>query len=91
MTWQGGLGLPEREYYLQSDAKMADIRKKYVAHVEKMLQLGGIANPSESAAKIMALETSLATNHMKKEDTRNTAALYNKYAIADLKTVNARF
>lgn len=91
MTWQGGLGLPEREYYLQSDAKMTDIRKKYVAHVEKMLQLGGIANPSESAAKIMALETSLATNHMKKEDTRNTAALYNKYATADLKTLMPDF
>ncbi|WP_395063284.1 M13 family metallopeptidase [Flavobacterium sp.] len=91
MTWQGGLGLPEREYYLQSDAKMTDIRKKYVAHIEKMLQLGGIANPSESASKIMTLETTLATNHMKKEDTRNTAALYNKYATTDLKTLMPDF
>lgn len=87
ITWQGGLGLGEREYYLSTDAKMADIRTKYVAHVEKMLQLGGIANPTESAAKIMALETSLATQHMKKEDTRDMMKLYNKYATADLKTL----
>ena len=37
MTWQSGLGLPEREYYLQNDAKMVDVRKKYLAHIEKML------------------------------------------------------
>ncbi len=87
ITWQGGLGLGEREYYTSADAKMADIRKKYVAHVEKMLQLGEVANPAESAAKIMALETSLAAQHMKKEDTRDMVKLYNKYATADLKTL----
>ena len=91
ITWQGGLGLGEREYYISADAKMAEIRKKYVAHVEKMLQLGGVVNPSESAAKIMALETSLATQHMKKEDTRDMLKLYNKYAIADLKTLSPDF
>jgi putative endopeptidase len=41
MTWQGGLGLPEREYYLQADA-MVETRAKYVAHIEKMLQLIGL-------------------------------------------------
>jgi putative endopeptidase len=91
MTWQGGLGLPEREYYLQNDAKMADIRKKYVAHIEKMWQLVGLPNGAESAPKVMALETRLATNHMKKEDTRNTAALYNKYALSDLKSLMPDF
>lgn len=91
ITWQGGLGLPEKEYYTSTDAKMADIRKKYVAHVEKTLQLAGIENPNESAAKIMALETSLAAQHMKKEDTRDTQKLYNKYATADLKTLMPDF
>ena len=91
MTWQGGLGLPEREYYLSSDAKMVDIRKKYLAHIEKMLQLAGIENPAKSATSIMALETTLATSHMKKEDTRNAAALYNKYAIKDLKSLMPDF
>lgn len=91
ITWQAGLGLSEREYYLSTDAKMVDIRKKYVAHVEKMLQMCAIPNPAESAAKIMALETSLAAQHMKKEDTRDMVKLYNPYATADLKTLMPDF
>jgi len=91
ITWQGGLGLSEREYYTSPDAKMADIRKKYVAHIEKMLQLCNMPAPAESAAKIMALETALATQHMKKEDTRDIVKLYNKYATADLKTLMPDF
>ncbi|MCF6129649.1 M13 family peptidase [Flavobacterium sp. AS60] len=90
-TWQGGIGLPEREYYTSTDAKMADIRKKYVAHVEKMLQLSGVENATESAAKIMALETTIASSHMKKEDTRDVVKLYNKYNTADLKTLMPDF
>ncbi|HNP33466.1 MAG TPA: M13-type metalloendopeptidase [Flavobacterium sp.] len=90
-TWQSGIGLPEREYYTSTDAKMADIRKKYVTHIEKMLQLGGVANPAENAAKIMALETTIASSHMKKEDTRDVVKLYNKYNIADLKTLDPDF
>lgn len=61
ITWQSGLGLSEKEYYSSTDAKMVDIRKKYVAHVEKMFQLSGMPNATESAAKIMALETSIAS------------------------------
>ena len=91
MTWQGGLGLPEREYYLQNDPKMIEIRKKYVAHIESMLQLVGLPNPAESATTIMALETTFATNHMKKEDTRDAAKLYNKYNVSDLKTLMPDF
>ena len=90
-TWQSGLGLPEREYYTSTDAKMLDIRKKYVAHVEKMLQLCNIENPAENAAKIMALETTIASSHMKKEDTRDVVKLYNKYNTADLITLAPDF
>ncbi len=91
MTWQSGLGLPEREYYLQTDAKMVEVRKKYVAHVEAMLKLIGIANPTESAASIIALETAMAKVQMKKEDTRDASKLYNKYAVANLKTLMPDF
>ena len=90
-TWQSGIGLPEREYYTATDAKMTDIRKKYVTHIEKMLQLCNIANPAENAAKIMALETAIASSHMKKEDTRDVVKLYNKYNTADLKTLMPDF
>lgn len=91
VTWQGGLGLPEREYYLSNDTKMTDIRQKYVAHIEKMFQLTNMPNAAESAAKIMALETALATQQMKKEDTRDIVKLYNVYAVKDLKTLMPDF
>lgn len=91
ITWQGGLGLPEREYYLSPDAKMVDIRTKYVAHIDKMMHLIGLPNSAESASKIMALENALATQHMKKEDTRDMVKLYNKYSTQDLKTLMPDF
>ena len=91
LTWQSGLGLPEREYYLSSDIKMADIRKKYTAHVESMLKLVGIENPTKNAATIMALETAMANYQMKKEDTRDVMKLYNKYATKDLNTLMPDF
>ncbi|SFE44836.1 M13 family metallopeptidase [Flavobacterium xueshanense] len=84
ISWQGGLGLPDREYYSLADAKSKEIQKKYVIHIEKTLQLGGIANATDLAKKIMVLETTLAAQHMKKEQTRDIVKLYNKYAISDL-------
>ena len=84
LTWQGGLGLPDREYYFLKDAKSAEIRTKYLAHIERMLQLSGVTDAKAKAAKVFALETALAGKQMKKEDTRNMGALYNKYAIKDL-------
>ena len=84
MTWQSGLGLPDREYYFLKDPKSTEIRKKYLVHIETMLGLAGIPDAKAAAKKIMALETELASKHMKKEETRNIVALYNKYAIKDL-------
>ena len=91
LTWQSGLGLPDREYYFLEDAKSIEIRKKYVIHIQNMLQLGGVANPAEIAPKIMALETTLASKHMKKELTRDKVKLYNKYAIKNLKKLMPDF
>ena len=90
-AWQGGLGLPDREYYFLEDSKSKEIRKKYVTHIDKMLQLGGVENSVVLAPKIMALETSLAAKHMKKEQTRDMMKLYNKYAITDLKQLMPDF
>ncbi len=91
LTWQGGLGLPDREYYFLADAKSAALRAKYVLHIEKMLMLAGIPDAKIKAAQIMALETQLAGKQMKKEDTRNIAALYNKYAVKSLGTLTPDF
>jgi len=90
-AFQAGLGLPEREYYLTDDDKSAEIRDKYVAHIEKMFALAGLADGAAAAQTIMALETRLAEKQMKKEDTRNPAANYNKVATADLGSVMSRF
>ncbi len=91
LSWQAGLGLPEREYYLSTDAKMVVIQKKYIAYIEKMFTLAGMKNAAESAAEIMNLETTLASKQMKKEDTQDIVNLYNKYTIADLKTLMPDF
>ncbi|HLA55449.1 MAG TPA: M13 family metallopeptidase, partial [Flavobacterium sp.] len=79
------------EYYLSQDANSKTIRTKYVTHITNMLKLAGIPDADAAAGKIMALETLMASNHMKKEDTRKTAALYNKYAINDLNKLMPSF
>lgn len=83
-TWQGGLGLPDRDFYSLQDAKSKEIRAKYLQHVENMLNLAGLPDAKAKAAQIMALETAMALKQMKKEETRNMAGLYNKYAVKDL-------
>ncbi|MDH3374560.1 MAG: peptidase M13 [Gammaproteobacteria bacterium] len=90
-AFQAGLGLPDREYYFTDDDKSVELREKYVAHIVKMLDLAGIEDGEAAAATIMALETRLADKQMKKEDTRNPAANYNKVATAELTDVMPRF
>lgn len=83
-TFQSGLGLPDREYYFDDSERGLEIRAAYVAHVEKMFGLAGLKNGEQAAETIMALETRLAAEHMKKEDTRDMVALYNKVPLAEL-------
>jgi putative endopeptidase len=91
MTWQGGLGLPEREYYLNKDAKSIALRTKYQAHIANMFGLAGIPDAKAKATQILALETLIASKHMKKEETRNMAGLYNKYDVKKLNTLMPDF
>jgi putative endopeptidase len=60
---QGGIGLPEREYYLSADAKMVDTRNKYKAYVQTILQNAGYPDPQGAAGRIMDLETKIAQAH----------------------------
>ncbi len=57
---QGGLGLPDREYYLADNAKMADIRSKYIAHIAAVLTLMKAADPAKTAQAIFDLEKQIA-------------------------------
>jgi putative endopeptidase len=77
---QGGLGLPDRDYYLKDDPKMKELRATYEGYVAKML---GLAGEKEAAAKlhakaVMALETALARASMSNEDQRNPKKIYHR-------------
>lgn len=81
---QSGLGLPDRDFYLEPDVKMAAIRTAYVAHLEKMLTLAGEADAKARAAALMAFETEVAKVHWTQVDSRDADKTYNKMTLADL-------
>jgi predicted metalloendopeptidase len=82
---QGGLGLPDRDYYLEDgDAKLSAARTKYRAHIAKMLALAGNANAEADAAAILALETDLARAQWTKVELRDPIKAYNKVALDKL-------
>jgi predicted metalloendopeptidase len=68
---QGGIGLPEREYYLSSDPKMAELRNKYRAYVAQILQLANYPDPQGAAQRIMALEMKIAQAHETREQSED--------------------
>ena len=84
--WQGGIGLPEREYYFKNDTATINIRDAYVKHIARTITMsGGDSTSSVSdAKKILALETRLAQASRKLEDLRDDYKNYNKMAISDL-------
>jgi putative endopeptidase len=83
---QGGLSLPDRDYYLNAEKRYVDIRTNYVDHVGRMLQLVGESS-SQAAAdaqKVMAIETALAKPAMTRVQMRDPNALYHKMTPAEL-------
>lgn len=90
---QGGIGLPEREYYFNDDERSVEIRAKYVEHVGKILALAGhdTAKAEQMADQIMALETAIAAQHMTKEKARDFAGNYTKLTRAELSELMPNF
>ncbi len=92
-AFQGGLGLPEREYYLKQDEKPKKLREDYVKHVAKMFELLG--DPADKApaeaATVMTIETSLANASMKNTDLRDPEKTYHKMKLADLQALTPNF
>jgi len=86
ILWQGGLGLPERDYYLRPGKEDEELRAAYVLHIERMLALSGLApQASRDAAKsIMAFETKLAKASRSLADLQDPNANYHKLSRADL-------
>jgi putative endopeptidase len=86
---QGGLGLPERDYYLRADEKSAALRGKYVAHVANVLRL--IGEPADQAtsdaARVLAFETKLANASMGRVAMRDPNAVYHKMSLAEFQAL----
>ncbi|HYL78939.1 MAG TPA: M13 family metallopeptidase [Bryobacteraceae bacterium] len=83
---QGGMGLPDRDYYLKDDAKSVELRKQYVAHVAKMLELLG--EPADKAAAdadaVMKIETGLAKGALDRVSRRDPQQTYHKLTVHEL-------
>lgn len=90
---QGGLGLPDRDYYTREDAESAALRTKYVAHVSAMLQLLGDSKDAadKSAAAILALETRLAKASLTNVELRDPSNYYNIQTVAKANELTPRF
>src|ERR1700756_2086811 len=90
---QGGLGLPDRDYYTKDDAKSQELRKAYVAHVQKMFELlGDTADVSAAEAQtVMRIETALAKGSMTRVERRDPKSLDHKMSSTDLKQLAPDF
>ncbi|HEY4360993.1 MAG TPA: M13 family metallopeptidase [Bryobacteraceae bacterium] len=74
---QGGLGMPDRDYYLSSTPKMTELRKQYQAHIQAMFQLAGFDKPAERAVRAFGLELKIAGVHatrVESEDVNNAVS-----------------
>src|SRR4051812_580493 len=84
---QGGLGLPDRDYYLDAaNPKFVEAKAKYKVHIANMLRLAGIADPEARAERIVALETRIAEAHWTRVQRRQVENLYNPMSKAELAT-----
>ncbi|MBI2786182.1 MAG: M13 family peptidase, partial [Legionella longbeachae] len=90
---QGGLGLPDRDYYLKTDAKFKKIREAYVNHMAKMFELLGDSpdHASDEANTVMKLETQMAEASMSQVAQRDPHAVYHIMDIAQLEQVTPDF
>ncbi|MCL6730559.1 M13 family metallopeptidase [Sphingomonas hankyongi] len=82
--FQAGIGMPDRDYYLSKDAKLAETRAKYLQHLTNMLNLAGEKNAAARAKAILYFETGIARVHWTKTDSRDANKTYNKMTVAQL-------
>jgi putative endopeptidase len=82
-----GLGLPDRDYYLLDEPRFIELRQKYVAHVERMLQLAEIDEAERAAHEVLKLETEIARIQWTRVADRDEEKVYNKFALAELDAV----
>lgn len=92
-TDQGGIGMPDRDYYFKADAKSVETREAYVKHIAKMFELAG-DKPEVAAAKaktVMRIETALAKSSLDNVARRDPVQLYHKTNLKDLSAMSPGF
>ena len=87
---QGGMNLPDRDYYLREDPKSVEQRKQYVEHVGKMLSLAG-SGSSTAANGVMTIETALAKGALDNVSRRDPTKIYHKLTPAELQFLTPQF
>jgi putative endopeptidase len=89
---QGGLGMPDRDYYLKADdAKLAATKAKYQEHVQKMLAMAGDQNAAANAKAIVDFETEIAKVQWTKVELRDPIKAYNKFNLSEMDKVAPGF
>ena len=90
---QGGLGLPDRDYYFNTDAQTTKIRKEYPLHIQRMLTMlyQDSVKAKTQSESILKLETSIASAHKKLEELRDPYANYNKMSMAQVNALGSNF
>jgi predicted metalloendopeptidase len=90
---QGGMSLPDRDYYLKEDAKSVELRKQYLAHVQKMFELAG-DSPEKATAEaksVMDIETGLAKGALDRVSRRDPVKVYHKMTSQELAALSPEF
>jgi predicted metalloendopeptidase len=88
---QSGLGLPNRDYYLRDDPTFVEYRAKYVAYLETLLKLAGIADARARAERVLALETRLAKDQWTPVQNRDPVKTYNRHDLKSLEQLAPGF
>jgi len=88
---QGGLGMPDRDYYLSKDPKLTETKAKYLEHLTNVLTLAGEPNAAARAKAIVDFETKIAQVHWSRAESRDVTKTYNKYSLAQVRTLAPGF
>jgi predicted metalloendopeptidase len=88
---QSGLGMPDRDYYLRTDAKTAEVKAAYAKYIETLFTLAHQPDPAGVASRIVALETQIATPQWDRAKSRNRDLTYNKFSRAQLEAATPAY
>lgn len=90
--WQSGLGLPDRDYYLADNERLAEVRKQYAGHIKRMYELAGWARGEDASITIIEIEQHIAERHWSRVQNRDRERIYsNKFSPASANDLSESF